>query len=102
VGSDTINLINTLGFPIVSAAFAAVFGYKVVFYVLRDLSGEIKELHSIVVKLITEGLQLAVPAILAMFLRHGIAKTQDAAEAAVEAASSVTPAPKKKSAASKA
>jgi 4-hydroxybenzoate polyprenyltransferase len=46
---------------------------------------------------ITEGLQIAVPAILALFLRHGIAKTQDAAEAAVEAASSVTPAPKKKS-----
>lgn len=52
MGSDTINLINTLGFPIVSAAFAAVFGYKVVFYVLRDLSGEIRELHGIVVKLI--------------------------------------------------
>lgn len=51
---------------------------------------------------ITEGLQLAVPAILAMFLRHGISKTQHAAEAAVEAASSVTPAPKKKAAASKA
>ena len=51
---------------------------------------------------ITEGLQLAVPAILAMFLRHGIAKTQDAAEAAAEAASSTTPAPKKKAAAKKA
>jgi len=52
VGSDTVNLIQTLGFPIVAAACAGVFGYKVVFYVLRDLSGEIKELHSIVIKLI--------------------------------------------------
>ena len=34
--------------------------------------------------------------IIGIFLRHGIAKTQDAAEAAVEAASSVTPTPKKK------
>tara|TARA_R100001443_G_scaffold40536_1_gene53974 strand:+ start:6262 stop:6495 length:234 start_codon:yes stop_codon:yes gene_type:complete len=47
---------------------------------------------------LAEGLHIAVTAILAIFLRHGVAKTQDTAEAAVEAASSVTPAPKKKAA----
>ena len=47
---------------------------------------------------LTEGLHIAVTAILAIFLRHGVAKTQDVAEAAVEAASSITPAPKKKAA----
>jgi hypothetical protein len=52
VGSDTANLIQTLGFPVVAAAAAGVFGYKIVFYVLRDLSGEIKELYTIIVKLI--------------------------------------------------
>ena len=40
--------------------------------------------------------QIAIPAVLAIFLRHGIHKTQNVAEAAVEAASSVTPAPKKR------
>ena len=45
---------------------------------------------------LAEGLHIAITAILAIFLRHGVAKTQDAAEAAVEAASSITPAPKKK------
>ena len=52
MGSDTANLIQTLGFPVVAAAAAGVFGYKIVFYVLRDLSGEIKELYTIIVKLI--------------------------------------------------
>jgi len=52
LGSDTANLIQTLGFPVVAAAAAGVFGYKIVFYVLRDLSGEIKELYTIIVKLI--------------------------------------------------
>ena len=45
---------------------------------------------------IAEGLQIGVTAILAIFLRHGISKSQDASEAAVEAASSVSPIPKKK------
>lgn len=52
MGSDTANLIQTLGFPVVAAAAAGIFGYKIVFYVLRDLSGEIKELYTIIVKLI--------------------------------------------------
>ena len=52
MGTDTANLIQTLGFPVVAAAAAAVFGYKIVFYVLRNLSGEIKELYTIIVKLI--------------------------------------------------
>jgi len=52
VGSDTANLIQTLGFPIVAAACAGFFGYKVVFYVLRDLSGEVKNCYNIIVKLI--------------------------------------------------
>ena len=45
---------------------------------------------------VAEGLQVAVTAILAIFLRHGISKSQVAAEAAVEAASSISPAPTKK------
>jgi len=52
LGSDTADLIQTLGFPVVAAAAAGVFGYKIVFYVLRNLSGEIKELYTIIVKLI--------------------------------------------------
>tara|TARA_R110000744_G_scaffold40161_1_gene91107 strand:+ start:230 stop:523 length:294 start_codon:yes stop_codon:yes gene_type:complete len=52
VGTDTADLIQTLGFPVVAAAAAGVFGYKIVFYVLRNLSGEIKELYTIIVKLI--------------------------------------------------
>jgi len=52
VGTDTANLIQTLGFPVVAAAAAGIFGYKIVFYVLRDLSGEVKSLYEIVVKLI--------------------------------------------------
>ena len=52
MGSDTADLIQTLGFPVVAAAAAGVFGYKIVFYVLRNLSGEIKELYTIIVKLI--------------------------------------------------
>ena len=52
MGTDTANLIQTLGFPVVAAAAAGVFGYKIVFYVLRNLSGEIKELYTIIVKLI--------------------------------------------------
>ena len=45
---------------------------------------------------LAEMLQVVVTSVLAIFLRHGISKSQDASEAAVEAASSVTPAPKKK------
>ncbi len=45
---------------------------------------------------LAEFLNATFTSLLAIFLRHGIKKTQDAAEAAVEAASSVTPAPKKK------
>ena len=52
MGTDTANLIQTLGFPVVAAAAAGIFGYKIVFYVLRNLSGEIKELYQIIVKLI--------------------------------------------------
>jgi len=52
LGTDTANLIQTLGFPVVAAAAAGIFGYKIVFYVLRDLSSEIKDLYTIVVKLI--------------------------------------------------
>jgi hypothetical protein len=52
LGTDTANLIQTLGFPVVAAACAGLFGYKIVFYVLRNLSGEIKELYQIIVKLI--------------------------------------------------
>jgi hypothetical protein len=52
VGTDTINLIQTLGFPVVCAAAVGWFGYRVVFYVLRDLSGEIKNVYQIIVKLI--------------------------------------------------
>jgi len=52
LGTDTANLIQTLGFPVVAAAAAGIFGYKIVFYVLRDLSSEIKDLYGIVVKLI--------------------------------------------------
>jgi hypothetical protein len=40
--------------------------------------------------------QVCITSILAIFLRHGVSKSQVAAEAAVEAASSVTLAPKKK------
>jgi hypothetical protein len=42
---------------------------------------------------LVEGLQLMVPAILAIFIKHAVSKSQ---EAAVEAASSVSPTPKKK------
>jgi len=52
VGNDTADLITSLGFPVVAALAAAGFGYKIVFYVLRNLSGEIKELYTIIVKLI--------------------------------------------------
>jgi len=52
VGTDTANLIQTLGFPVVAAAAAGIFGYKIVFYVLRNLSGEVKSLYEIIVKLI--------------------------------------------------
>jgi len=45
---------------------------------------------------LTEMLPVFCTSVIGIFLRHGIAKTQDAAEAAVEAASSVTPTPKKK------
>jgi len=45
---------------------------------------------------LAEFLNVSLTSLLAIFLRHGIKKTQDVAEAAVEAASSVTPAPKKK------
>lgn len=52
MGTDTANLIQTLGFPVVAAAAAGVFGYKIVFYVLRDMSQEVKNVYEIVVKLI--------------------------------------------------
>lgn len=52
MGTDTANLIQTLGFPVVAAAAAGIFGYKIVFYVLRNLSGEVKGLYDIIVKLI--------------------------------------------------
>ena len=52
MGTDTANLIQTVGFPVVAAAAAGIFGYKIVFYVLRDLSGEVKSLYEIIVKLI--------------------------------------------------
>ena len=52
MGTDTANLIQTLGFPVVAAAAAGIFGYKIVFYVLRNLSGEVKSLYEIIVKLI--------------------------------------------------
>ena len=45
---------------------------------------------------LAEMLQVVVTSVLAIFLRHGISKSQDASEAAVEAASSVSPTPKKK------
>jgi len=48
---------------------------------------------------LAEMLQVVVTSVLAIFLRHGIAKTQDAAEDAAEAAvdaASHIPAPKKK------
>ena len=52
MGSDTVNLIQTLGFPVCAAVGAAWFGWKIVFYVLRDLSGEVRNVYDIVVKLI--------------------------------------------------
>ena len=52
MGPVTANLIQTLGFPVVADAAAGIFGYKIVFYVLRNLSGEIKELYTIIVKII--------------------------------------------------
>jgi hypothetical protein len=45
---------------------------------------------------IVEGLSIATTAILAIFLRHGVAKSQLAAEAAVEAASTPAPLPRKR------
>jgi hypothetical protein len=52
LGAETVNLIQTLGFPVVAAAAAGVFGYKIVFFVLRNLSQEVKNLYEIIVKLI--------------------------------------------------
>jgi len=52
VGNDTVNLIQTLGFPVCAAVGAAWFGWKIVFYVLKDLSGEVRNVYDIVVKLI--------------------------------------------------
>ena len=45
---------------------------------------------------LAEMMQICVTAVLAIFLRHGVAKSQLAAEAAVEAASTPAPAPKKR------
>ena len=45
---------------------------------------------------LAEMLQVVVTSVLAIFLRHGVSKSQDASEAAVEAASSISPTPKKK------
>ena len=50
--NDTVNLIQTLGFPVCAAVGAAWFGWKIVFYVLKDLSGEVRNVYDIVVKLI--------------------------------------------------
>ena len=47
---------------------------------------------------LAEFLQVAVQSLLAIFRGAGVQKSTDAAEAAVEAASSVTPASKKKAA----
>lgn len=52
MGADTVNLIQTLGFPVCAAVGAAWFGWKIVFYVLKDLSGEVRNVYDIVVKLI--------------------------------------------------
>tara|TARA_R110001583_G_scaffold24963_2_gene90828 strand:- start:1546 stop:1839 length:294 start_codon:yes stop_codon:yes gene_type:complete len=52
LGNDTVNLIQTLGFPVCAAVGAAWFGWKIVFYVLKDLSGEVRNVYDIVVKLI--------------------------------------------------
>jgi len=52
LGADTVNLIQTLGFPVCAAVGAAWFGWKIVFYVLRNLSQEVKNLYEIIVKLI--------------------------------------------------
>jgi hypothetical protein len=52
VGSDTVNLLQTLGFPVCAAVGAAWFGWKIVFYVLKDLSLEVRNVYDIVVKLI--------------------------------------------------
>ena len=52
MSSDAADLISSLGFPVVCALAAGIFGYKVVFYILRDLSGDIKGIHKIIVKLI--------------------------------------------------
>jgi hypothetical protein len=52
LGTDTVNLIQTLGFPVCAAVGAAWFGWKIVFYVLKDLSREVRNVYDIVVKLI--------------------------------------------------
>ena len=52
MGTDTVNLIQTLGFPVCAAVGAAWFGWKIVFYVLKDLSREVRNVYDIVVKLI--------------------------------------------------
>ena len=52
MGTDTVNLIQTLGFPVCAAAACGFFGWKIVFYVLRDLSSEVRNVYDIVVKLI--------------------------------------------------
>ena len=52
MGNDTVNLIQTLGFPVCAAVGAAWFGWKIVFYVLKDLSLEVRNVYEIVVKLI--------------------------------------------------
>ena len=44
---------------------------------------------------LAEFLQIAVPSLLAIFLRAGVQKSTNAAEAALDAASSVVPAKKK-------
>ena len=45
---------------------------------------------------LAEMLQISVTSVLAIFLRHGVAKSQLAAEAAVEAASTPAPLPRKR------
>ena len=52
MGTDTANLVQTLGFPVFAALAAFFGGYKIVFYVLQTLSLEVKNVYTIIVKLI--------------------------------------------------
>ncbi len=52
MGTDTLNAIQTLGFPIIAAAMCGLFCWKVTFYILKDLQSEIRNCYDIIVKLI--------------------------------------------------